>query len=307
MRIAVITNKFDKQRNITNGVRVHNAFIRAGYNSKLLMHDNVSKGTIGNMDLILLTGTALYTENIYQFEIIKGLKNESAKLAFWFFDLCNPNNDYGGSIAKHNKIKSIVKHLDFLFTTDHSYPWENEVEYRHIMQGVDEHEFMQEYKYNTPKEFDIIYAGGTTGCFEYRGHQLSLLSTKYKMDIYGQSVGRRIYGNGLIEAFNNSKIAYVPGPPPGITGDYWSNRIYIATATGIPCLVGHSDGIEKHFSNKEIVTFKGESDMMDKAKYLLEHDKERNAIGKAGKSRTIRCHKYQDRVIDIVGIVGGIK
>lgn len=71
-------------------------------------------------------------------------------------------------------------------------------------------------------------------------------------------------------------------------------------------LTGDADNLRDYYEDgKEIVIFKGASDLVEKIGYYLEHDREREAIARAGYERTLREHTYERRFRDIFRIVLG--
>jgi spore maturation protein CgeB len=304
MKIAVVTNKLDRQGNITNGVRVYRAFTRLKHDASLIGHDDIYQDNIKKADIILFMGTAIYPENLNQFKHIYDLKKSDAVMALWYFDACNPNSNYGGSAEKHARIKSVIEYLDFLFTTDHTHPWENDAKnYYHLLQGVDETEFQKEQYYKN-KIHQVVYAGGLGGIFNYRDLEINEIKKKFTTDIYSQRIGRRIYGDSMVAAYHGANVAYVPDPPPGLSNRYWSNRIYIATATGTPCVVGYAEKLGEHFKdNEEVLYFKNNNELIEKIEYLVNNDIIAERIGKAGRKRTLQDHTYMKRAEKMIKII----
>lgn len=305
MQIAIVTNKLDNQGNITNGVRVYDAFVRLGYDVYFIGHDDTFDNDIRQADLILLMGTAIYPQNLTQVVEISKFKKENAILALWYFDACNPNFDH--CKHKYAAINSIVDHLDWLFTTDFSHPWNFVAKnYRHLMQGVDPLEFKTAPNYEKKREFDVIFTGGASGFFQYRGDEIALIKQHFNADIYGRNTGRRVYGREFVKAYRNAKVAYVPKPPPDIKKKYWSNRVYLATATGTPCVVGDTPGIEDHFiPGREILTFRDRDELILQIEYLISNPEQANRIGAAGRQRTLKDHTYEKRVEKMMAAIYG--
>ncbi len=83
-----------------------------------------------------------------------------------------------------------------------------------------------------------------------------------------------------------------------------SARAFTAVGLGAFYLTFPTDGIEEVFEpGVEIVTFDSPDDMIDKIRYYLEHDDERDTIAAAGKKRVLAEHTYQkrfERMLDII-------
>jgi spore maturation protein CgeB len=82
-------------------------------------------------------------------------------------------------------------------------------------------------------------------------------------------------------------------------------RTFEVPACGGFLLTGDADNLRDYYiDGKEIVIFKDKADMVEKAKYYLEHEEERRAIAKAGYERTIREHTYINRFTEIFKSMG---
>lgn len=82
-------------------------------------------------------------------------------------------------------------------------------------------------------------------------------------------------------------------------------RVFESTGTGSFVLTNYLPTLgELYEDGKELVTYKSYDDMIEKAKYYLEHDEEREKIAEAGYKRAIENHTYQHRIEKIVKIVG---
>ncbi|MGP8126071.1 MAG: glycosyltransferase [Nitrososphaerales archaeon] len=70
-------------------------------------------------------------------------------------------------------------------------------------------------------------------------------------------------------------------------------------------LSGPSENLEDYYEvGKEVVCFDGERDLLQKSRYYLKHQEEREAIAAAGHSRTLREHTYVHRFDAIFRRVG---
>ena len=73
-------------------------------------------------------------------------------------------------------------------------------------------------------------------------------------------------------------------------------------------LTSEADNLRDYYQDgKEIVIYKNTNDMIDKIKYYLEHNEEREAIARAGYERTLREHTYEKRFNEIFKTIGLIK
>lgn len=82
-------------------------------------------------------------------------------------------------------------------------------------------------------------------------------------------------------------------------------RNYDIPGCGAFLLTQDTDNLRDYYQDgKEIVIFKGYKDLIQKIRYYLEHDKEREAIASAGYNRTIKEHTYEKRFNDMFKIMG---
>ena len=73
-------------------------------------------------------------------------------------------------------------------------------------------------------------------------------------------------------------------------------------------LTSDADNLTDYYQGgKEIVIYRNTNDMIDKIKYYLEHNEEREAIARAGYERTLREHTYEKRFNEIFKTIGLIK
>ena len=115
----------------------------------------------------------------------------------------------------------------------------------------------------------------------------------------------KISNEDMIKAFNQSKInlnlsaSSVPNAP-----DQFKGRNFEVPACGRFLLTGEVEHLEEYYSpGKEVVCYSDTDDMIDKIKYYLEHDKEREEIASAGYRRTIADHTYEKRFREMLGKV----
>lgn len=100
----------------------------------------------------------------------------------------------------------------------------------------------------------------------------------------------------MAEIFNRSKINLNFCNPFHGNIPQRKARPFEITGSGGFLLTDYADGMEDCFEiNKEMVVFKDKTDLVDKVKYYLEHDKERDQITEAGYKRAIACHNFIDR------------
>jgi spore maturation protein CgeB len=65
-------------------------------------------------------------------------------------------------------------------------------------------------------------------------------------------------------------------------------------------LTGYVENLESYYKlDKEIVSFENTKELIEKLRYYIEHEEERQTIAQAGYIRTIKEHTYVQRFNDI--------
>ncbi len=81
-------------------------------------------------------------------------------------------------------------------------------------------------------------------------------------------------------------------------------RIFEALSTGSFLLTNWIPTLGDLFEDgKHLVTYKTLEEMVEKAKYYLEHEDEREAIAKAGYEEFVSKHTYKHRIEKILEII----
>jgi hypothetical protein len=226
-------------------------------------------------------------------------------LALWYFDLANPA--MRNSPWKYRVMRRIAPTLDWLVMTDHSYAWEQHApQFLHLMQGVDPADFEGKVWPPEPRARDIIFTGGYHKSFDDRAEAIRLLKTRFRVGAFGAGIGPAIYGQDFFLQYQRSRVAFVPAPIKEATHDYWSNRVYLATATGTPCVVGYTPGIEKHFEDgKEALFYHDNRELIQQTALLVDDPELREWVGFAGRARTLSEHTYTERCKTLMAAIFG--
>ena len=81
-------------------------------------------------------------------------------------------------------------------------------------------------------------------------------------------------------------------------------RLYEATGVGSLLLTDEGSNLAELFEpGREVVTYAGVDDLVEKARHYLAHDDERRAIAAAGQARTLRDHTYELRMRELAEIL----
>jgi spore maturation protein CgeB len=82
-------------------------------------------------------------------------------------------------------------------------------------------------------------------------------------------------------------------------------RDFEAPMSGAFYLVEHCDELEQFFiPNQEVVCFSDKNELIEKARYYLKHESEREKIRRAGQKRAQEEHSWQKRFTDAFKIMG---
>jgi spore maturation protein CgeB len=81
-------------------------------------------------------------------------------------------------------------------------------------------------------------------------------------------------------------------------------RLFEATGAGTMLLTDEKSNVPELFEpGREVETYAGEDELVEKIVHYLEHDDERSAIARAGQERTLREHTYGHRMRELVGLL----
>ncbi len=112
-----------------------------------------------------------------------------------------------------------------------------------------------------------------------------------------------IYGLEMLQLLNKAKITF--NIHADISGNSAANiRIFEATGCGSCLLTDWKPNIMNFFEiDKEILTYKTDEECLEKALWLLEHNKEREQIALNGQKRTLSEHNYYNRALKLNQII----
>jgi hypothetical protein len=82
-------------------------------------------------------------------------------------------------------------------------------------------------------------------------------------------------------------------------------RLYEATGVGTLLITDWKENLAEMFEpEREVVTYRGVEECVEKIRYYLSHDSERQSIAAAGQRRTLQDHTYSTRMQELVAIAG---
>jgi len=146
---------------------------------------------------------------------------------------------------------------------------------------------------------------------------------------FGWNAGR-LDRDGMIDVFNQSRInlnlsncvswdlRYLASSPKAIkdtltasrrkdpkTREMVKARHFEINACGGFQLSYYVEGLERHYQiGEEIALYGSIEDIVDKVRYYLKHEDEREAIAQRGYERTLRDHSMEKRFVDLFKAIG---
>ncbi len=158
------------------------------------------------------------------------------------------------------------------------------------------------------REHPLAFVGGldrSYGQHRAGAELLERVAARFPLAVWGygaerlpaESALRRAYrgqawGIDMYRVLARSRIVVNRHGP--VAEGYANNmRLFEATGTGAMLVTEVAPNLAEYFEpGREVVTYDGPDDLMDKLSHYLEHDDERRAIAAAGQARTLRDHTY---------------
>jgi hypothetical protein len=164
--------------------------------------------------------------------------------------------------------------------------------------------------------FDVTFIGSLYRIHSSRTELLESLCSRFgQMRIWGPGVGdvpagspirrcyvRQAWGKEMYQVLHGSKVTL---NHHGDVAPYANNmRLFEATGVGAMLVTDWKMNLHEMFEpGKEVVAYRSPEECVELVQYYLEHDKEREAIARAGQERTLREHTYHHRMQELVEII----
>lgn len=224
-------------------------------------------------------------------DLINEIKKLGIKTVSWTFDL----------LIGHPPRELLINTMDWLkadevYLTDGGHTEEYKakgIDKKLLRQGIPE-----QFCYWTEEEKvnDIVFLGSHNPTFPYREATMDYLKNTFPNFRW---LGQRT------SDYRGDKLNKLVGQTKIMIGDsmwspeYWSNRVYELVGRGAFLITPRVPGLEKEFEYyKEIIPYDiGDyQGLKEKIEYFLKHDKEREAIARAGFERVKNNYLYEHRV-----------
>lgn len=162
--------------------------------------------------------------------------------------------------------------------------------------------------------YQISHIGGYGAIHQERNRVLSYAAARLSIDFWGYSVSslpqacpiRNTYhgeawGKNMYQILADSRITLTKHIRL-VAGPYANNMtLYEATGCGTLLLTDAKVNLHHLFEpEKELVTYRNSSELVEKARYYLKHESQRQRIASAGQQRTLRYHTYPQRMKQLI-------
>jgi len=165
---------------------------------------------------------------------------------------------------------------------------------------------------------DVVFVGALGRAQHSRGNELlGRAAEEIPIEFWGYNLGgwtadaaiRRRYrgeawGLDMYRVLARSKIAL--NRHIDVAEDYANNmRLYEATGVGTLLVTDAKRNLADLFElGEEVVTYTSEGELVEKIRHYLADEGERARIARAGQERTLRDHTYEQRMRELVDILG---
>lgn len=170
---------------------------------------------------------------------------------------------------------------------------------------------------DSPKVYGVTHIGEYGPVHNERNKILEYVAKEVNIDFWGYGTDNLrqdspilknyrgpAWGLEMYNILSKSQIT-ITGHITSVAGQYANNmRLYEATGVGALLITDHKKNLSDIFEpDKEVVTYHDPEECVEKIKYYLENEKEREKIVKAGQRRTLKEHSYLNRMKGLIGIV----
>jgi spore maturation protein CgeB len=164
----------------------------------------------------------------------------------------------------------------------------------------------------------VVHVGSYGSFHKERNQLLEEVASQVHVDFWGfgvESLSRdspilssyhgEAWGIEKLNILHNSRIALTKHIT-SVAGKYANNMtLYEATGVGTLLITDAKENLNDLFEvGKEIVAYHDSRECAELVKYYLDHENERSAIAESGQRRTLQDHSYENRMRELVDIVG---
>ena len=166
------------------------------------------------------------------------------------------------------------------------------------------------------KTYDVTFVGSFFSVHSSRTKLLETICARFPQTrIWGPEINQlppnspirgcyegQAWGVNMFQILHRSKITL---NHHGDVAPYANNmRLYEATGIGALLVTDWKENLHEMFEPaKEVVAYRSAEECIELIEYYMNHDKEREAIARAGQARTLREHTYYQRVQELIEII----
>lgn len=159
---------------------------------------------------------------------------------------------------------------------------------------------------NTPLDVDVSFVGQPHG--DRRQVIDKLRSMGINVQVYGTGWPKRLSFDEMVGMFNRSKINLNLNNACDMTSKQIKGRNFEVPSCGGFLLTGTAENLANYYEyNREIAIYSSTEEMVEKIRYYLANEGERQAIADAGYQRTMNEHTYEARFTEIFSKAGLLK
>lgn len=150
-----------------------------------------------------------------------------------------------------------------------------------------------------PKIYDVSFIGQPHGI--RREFVDALRRANIKVDVWGAGWGHgRVSLQDMVRIYNQSKIN-LNISAASVSGVLQvKGRDFEVPGTGNFMLTGYSEELTQYYEmDKEIITYRNVDEAVEKIRYYLVHEEEREIIAQAALCKTLSMHTYEQRFNEI--------
>jgi hypothetical protein len=160
-------------------------------------------------------------------------------------------------------------------------------------------------------KYGATFVGSFTTVHRDRTELLEFLCKADAVDVWGENFHRiprnspilprhrgKAWGIDMFRILRDSRIAV--NHHIGIAGEYANNmRLFEATGVGTLLLTDEKVNLREMFEvDREVATYRTHEECLEKIRFYLSHENERQAISQAGQKRTLSEHTYAKRLTE---------
>ncbi len=166
------------------------------------------------------------------------------------------------------------------------------------------------------KKYNAVFVGGISkrhadsiDAFEYLAHNTDIDFWGYgaKELPSGSPIRKKHRGEAWgIEMYDILRKANISVNRHIDAAENFANnmRLYETTGVGTMLITDHKNNLGELFEiGKEAETYRTKEELLEKIKYYLAHEEEREKIARAGQERTLKDHAYEARMKELVSIL----